>query len=93
MAAGDGSVRAGNIDVPVSRLDKVFFPADGVTKGDLIGYYRDLAPAALPFLRGRPLVMERYPDGIDGLRLVQKNPATTSRTGSPGRKCGSPAAR
>jgi bifunctional non-homologous end joining protein LigD len=71
--AREASVRAGGIDVPVTRLDKLFFPADAITKGDLIGYYRDIAPAALPYLRDRPLVMMRYPDGIDGPRIVQKN--------------------
>lgn len=48
----------------VSNLDKVLWPADGFTKGDLIAYYRAVAPWALPYLRGRPLTLERFPDGI-----------------------------
>jgi bifunctional non-homologous end joining protein LigD len=43
----------------------VLFPGDGITKGDLIDYYRRIAPWILPHMRGRPLAMERYPDGID----------------------------
>lgn len=65
--------RAGGIDVQVSRLDKPFFPDDGISKGDLIEYYRDAAPAMIPYLRDRPLVMGRYPDGTSGHRIVQKN--------------------
>jgi bifunctional non-homologous end joining protein LigD len=58
-------IRVGRHDVEVTRTAKVLFPADGITKGDLIGYYRRIAPWMLPHLRDRPLAMERYPDGID----------------------------
>ena len=71
--ARETTERVGGIDVPVARLDKVFFPNDGITKGDLIRYYRSAAAAMLPYLRDRPLVMERYPDGITGQGVVQKN--------------------
>ena len=67
------SERIGGVSVPLSRLDKTFFPGDGITKGDLIGYYREMAPRIIPYLRDRPLVMVRYPDGITGQRIVQKN--------------------
>jgi bifunctional non-homologous end joining protein LigD len=50
----------------VSNLDKVLWPRDGFTKGDLIAYYRAVAPYAIPHLTGRPLTLERYPNGIDG---------------------------
>ncbi|MFF4019034.1 non-homologous end-joining DNA ligase [Streptomyces sp. NPDC001843] len=43
------------------------------TKGDLVEYYRSVAPFMLPHLRGRPLMLERYPDGLDGPRFMQKN--------------------
>jgi bifunctional non-homologous end joining protein LigD len=59
--------------VQLSHLDKVFFPEDGVTKGDLVSYYRDTAPHILGHLRDRPLTLDRYPDGITGQRIVQKN--------------------
>jgi bifunctional non-homologous end joining protein LigD len=67
------SVTVGGIEVGLSRTDKDLFPADGITKGDLVGYYQDLAGRMLPYLAGRPLVMARYPDGITGQRLFQKN--------------------
>jgi bifunctional non-homologous end joining protein LigD len=59
--------------VELSHLDKPFFPDDAISKGDLIAYYRDMAPFIIPYLRDRPLVMGRYPDGITGQRIVQKN--------------------
>jgi bifunctional non-homologous end joining protein LigD len=67
------SITAGGIEVGLSRTDKDLFPEDKITKGDLIHYYRDLAGRMLPYLAGRPLVMARYPDGITGQRLFQKN--------------------
>ncbi|MDQ1049803.1 non-homologous end-joining DNA ligase [Streptomyces sp. V4I2] len=77
--SGDGSrtVRAGRRTVEVHRPDKVLFPGDGgakeYTKGDLVDYYRSVAPFMLPHLRGRPLMLERHPDGIEGPRFMQKN--------------------
>lgn len=47
-----------------SNEDKVLFPGDGITKGELIGYYRDVAPVMLPHLEDRPLTLHRFPDGI-----------------------------
>jgi bifunctional non-homologous end joining protein LigD len=57
----------------LTRLEKVFWPAEGYTKGDLIDYYRTVAPVLLPYLQDRPLVLDRYPDGIDGKSFFQKN--------------------
>ena len=65
MAVGGQIIRVGRYDVEITRPAKVLFPADGITKGDLIDYYRRIAPWMLPHLRGRPVAMERYPDGID----------------------------
>ncbi|MFZ3567209.1 non-homologous end-joining DNA ligase [Streptomyces sp. BH097] len=56
----------------VRRPDKVLLP-DGITKKDLADYYRAIAPFALPHLRGRPLMLERHPDGLDGPRFMQKD--------------------
>lgn len=67
------SVRAGGHTVEVTRPDKVLFPDDGLTKADLVAYYQEVAARMLPHLRGRPLMMERYPDGIDHRPLMQKN--------------------
>ena len=49
-----------------SNLDKVFWPDDGLTKGDLIDYFEAAASFLVPAIRGRPLTVKRYPDGIDG---------------------------
>jgi bifunctional non-homologous end joining protein LigD len=59
--------------VPFTNLDKVFWPDDGATKGDLIDYHRRIAPWLLAYLRDRPLVMTRYPDGIAGKSFFQKD--------------------
>ena len=50
--------------VKLTNQDKVLFPADGYTKGDLVAYYRAVAPVILPYLRDNPVTMERFPDGI-----------------------------
>src|SRR5881227_2063383 len=56
----------------VSNPDKLFFPEAGLTKGDLVGYYLDVADCALPHLRRRPFHMVRYPNGVDGDFFHQK---------------------
>ncbi len=62
------------VDRPItfSNIDKVFFPDEGFTKGDLIQYYTSVGPMLLPHLEGRPLSMSRYPDGIDGQSFYEK---------------------
>ncbi|NIM51621.1 MAG: DNA ligase D [Gemmatimonadales bacterium] len=60
-------------DLQLTNLDKVFWPEERYTKGDLIEYYRGIAPWMLPYLQDRPLVMTRYPDGIDGKSFFQKD--------------------
>jgi bifunctional non-homologous end joining protein LigD len=57
----------------LTNLDKVFWPEEGITKGDLLFYYREVAPALIPHLRDRPFTMKRYPDGITGGHFFQKN--------------------
>lgn len=59
-------------DIDVSRPDKVLFPADGVTKADLVDFYRRVADVMVPHLRDRPLMLQRLPDGLDGDSFVQK---------------------
>jgi bifunctional non-homologous end joining protein LigD len=66
-------LRVGRITVELSHPDKVLFPDDGITKGDLISYYRDMAGRMLPLLRDRPVTMIRYPDGITAHAILQKN--------------------
>ncbi len=60
-------------EVHFTNLDKVFWPREGHTKGDLIDYYRAISPWLLPYLEDRPLVMTRYPDGIEGKSFYQKD--------------------
>jgi bifunctional non-homologous end joining protein LigD len=60
-------------EVAFSNLRKVFWPVERYTKGDLIEYYRAIAPWLLPYLEDRPLVLTRYPDGIDGKSFYQKD--------------------
>jgi bifunctional non-homologous end joining protein LigD len=63
----------------LTNLDKVFWPEEGYTKGDLIGYYRAVSPWILPFFADRPLVLDRYPNGVHGKSFFQKNaPADAS---------------
>jgi len=56
----------------LSNLDKMMWPEENITKAHLIKYYLDLAPVLLPYIRNRPLVMKRYPDGIQGDFFYQK---------------------
>jgi bifunctional non-homologous end joining protein LigD len=57
----------------LSNQDKVFWPAAGYTKGDLCDYYASIAEVLLPHLKNRPIVLVRYPDGIDGKSFYQWN--------------------
>jgi bifunctional non-homologous end joining protein LigD len=58
--------------VKLSSADRVLYPGDGVTKGDLFAYYEQVGPALVPHLRDRPFTMKRYPHGIDGEVFFQK---------------------
>jgi bifunctional non-homologous end joining protein LigD len=59
--------------VAFTNLNKIFWPDDRYTKGDLIEYYRSIAPWILPYLADRPVVLTRYPDGISGKSFFQKD--------------------
>jgi bifunctional non-homologous end joining protein LigD len=59
------AVTIGGRQLQLSNRDKVLWPRDGFTKGDLIAYYRAVAPWLVPHVSGRPLTLERYPNGID----------------------------
>jgi bifunctional non-homologous end joining protein LigD len=63
----------GRPEPPLSNLDKVFWPDENITKGDLIDYYRQVAEVLVPHLRDRPFTMKRYPDGITGGHFFQKD--------------------
>jgi bifunctional non-homologous end joining protein LigD len=66
-------MRAGRRDVRLTHPDKVLFGADGITKGDLAAYYRDVAPRMVPLVRDRPVSLQRFHDGIDGKGFFQKD--------------------
>ncbi|HVV90013.1 MAG TPA: non-homologous end-joining DNA ligase [Solirubrobacterales bacterium] len=72
FAKGKFRLRVGDRELTVSNLDKVLYPATGFTKGDLIDAYADLAEVLLPHLRGRPVTLKRYPDGVEGKFFYEK---------------------
>ena len=66
-------IRSGRRELRLSNLDKLFWPDEGISKGDLLEYYRAVAPVLVPHLRGRPFTMRRYPDGAFGKAFFQKD--------------------
>jgi bifunctional non-homologous end joining protein LigD len=66
-------LRHGKRVLRLSNLDKVFWPEEGITKGDLVTYYREIAAVLVPHLRDRPFTMKRYPDGWQGDHFFQKD--------------------
>jgi bifunctional non-homologous end joining protein LigD len=70
--AAKAELRVGNRKLEVSNLDKVFYPETGFSKGDLIAYYREIAPVVLPYLKRRPVTLKRYPDGVTGNFFYEK---------------------
>lgn len=60
-------------ELVLSNLEKVFWPEENITKGDLINYYHQISPYLLPHLTDRPITMNRYPDGINGKNFYQKD--------------------
>ncbi len=72
-AALPGELRSGRRTLRLSNTDKLFWPEEGITKGDLLAYYREVAPVLVPHLRRRPFTMKRYPDGWQGKHFFQKN--------------------
>jgi bifunctional non-homologous end joining protein LigD len=72
----ESELRRGSRVLQLSNFEKVFWPGEGITKGDLLDYYRRVAPVLVPHLRGRPFTMKRYPDGIEGGHFFQKDAPT-----------------
>jgi bifunctional non-homologous end joining protein LigD len=66
-------LRKGKRALKLSNLAKPFWPDEGITKGDLLAYYRDVAPTVVPHLKDRPFTMKRYPDGAHGKFFFQKD--------------------
>jgi len=67
-----GILTIGGRDVEVTHLEKVYFPEEGITKGDLIEYYIRMSPYILPYLKDRPFTMVPYPHGVEGKLFYQK---------------------
>ena len=65
-------LKFGRYTVETSNEEKLFFPDENITKDDLINYYQEIADKMVPYLKERPLVMKRYPDGINGESFFQK---------------------
>jgi bifunctional non-homologous end joining protein LigD len=74
LAAGRKRVRVsvGGQELSLSNLDKVLYPATGFSKGELIEWYARMAEVLLPHLRGRPLTLKRYPEGVDAGHFYEK---------------------
>src|SRR3954471_23882174 len=66
-------VKKGRRELKLSNLDKLFWPDEGITKGDLLEYYQAVADVLIPHLKGRPFTMRRYPDGAAGKAFFQKD--------------------
>jgi bifunctional non-homologous end joining protein LigD len=60
-------------ELSLSNLDKVMYPEAGFTKAEVIDYYRRIAPVMVPHLKGRPITLVRFPDGVDGQHFFEKN--------------------
>ena len=73
--AGARAVKASLVmsGVPISNVDKVWFPEDGITKGDVVRFYDQISASITPWLKDRPLTAERCPDGLAGQVFYQKN--------------------
>src|SRR5579885_3304651 len=87
MAAPKHQVVIGGRDLTFSNLDKVLWPRDGYTKGDLIAYYRSVSAWLLPHLKDRPLTLQRWPDGIDKQSFFEKQAPSTRRSGYRPSRC------
>ena len=66
-------IKKGKRVLRLSNLDKPFWPEEGITKGDLLAFYRDLAAVVVPHVKDRPFTMKRYPDGWQGKHFFQKD--------------------
>jgi bifunctional non-homologous end joining protein LigD len=73
ISTDGGQVRVGRRTVRVTNLDKVLYPATGTTKGEVLAYYAEVAPALLPLTTGRPATRKRWPDGVEADSFFEKN--------------------
>lgn len=69
----DYDLKVGKTTLHLTNQDKIYFPKDGITKGDIVKYYNEAAPLILPYLKDRPESMNRFPNGIDSPSFYQKD--------------------
>ena len=74
---GSGIIEVEGRDLAVTNLNKVFFPRKKLTKGALMRYYVTVAPLVLPVMKDRPLVLKRFPNGVEGPSFFQQNAGDT----------------
>jgi bifunctional non-homologous end joining protein LigD len=72
-ATGDRAVQEGERRVLLTNLDKLYWPREGISKGHLLDHYLRMAPVLVPHLEGRPMILKRYPDGVEGEFFFQHN--------------------
>lgn len=72
----------------LSNLEKVLYPEVGFTKGEVLDYYRRIAPVLLPHIKDRPLTLKRYPDGVTGKHFYENSARRRGRSGSSSRQFG-----
>ena len=74
MPAGDKiAVQVEGREVSLTNLAKVLYPADGFTKAEVLDYYQRISAVLLPHVKGRPMTLKRYPDGVDGQSFFAKH--------------------
>ena len=71
-AQAEETIVVGTRKITITHPDRILFPQEGITKGDLCHYYRDVAHWLVPYLAGRPLTLQRWPDGIEGVSFFEK---------------------
>jgi bifunctional non-homologous end joining protein LigD len=71
--SGDFDLKVGKITLHLTNQNKIYFPDDGITKGDIVNYYNEIAEVILPYLRNRPQSLNRFPNGINGASFFQKD--------------------
>ncbi|MEA2453425.1 MAG: bifunctional non-ous end joining protein LigD [Actinomycetota bacterium] len=72
-ASSKSEVKIGSRTLTLSNPDKVYWPEVGFTKGEMVAYYRAVAPVIVPHLKNRAVTLKRYPEGVDGFSFFEKN--------------------
>src|SRR5207253_7623176 len=70
---GNHEVKIGSVTLQLSNQNRIYFPDDGITKGELVNYYNEISSFILPYLKDRPQSLNRYPNGIYGQSFYQKD--------------------